>query len=221
MALLLVARHGETTWNRDRRYQGQTDIPLNDVGRAQAHDLATDVERAWHARLSEPTRLLVVSSDLVRARDTAKAVASRFGAVVRVRRDLRERGMGVAEGRTWDELSRTEHAAAATAYKSHRDRDALPGSEPILAFRARVLSAARAIAAEADARAEHGLAIVVTHGGALHQLLEEALGRDKKFMIDNAALYRFRVDGERITRDLDPEGDQPSEVEMPADGAVS
>lgn len=192
MARLYLIRHGETDWNRDRRVQGHTDVPLSPVGLDQAGAVAEAVDAAVPRPDGAPTRprALVYTSDLRRARETAAPITARLGCVARRRPDLRERGMGAAEGRTFEDLAR-EHPEAVRAYKAHEDRDAIPGMEPIAAFRARVLQAIADIAAVAD---EDGLpAVVVTHGGVLHVVLEEALGRDKRFMIGNTTLYKFDV----------------------------
>src|SRR5262245_43667488 len=135
MARLYAIRHGETEWNRDRRVQGHTDIPLSPVGR----DQAAAVAEALAPKLL-PGRALVYTSALRRARETAEPIAARLGAVPRRRSDLRERGMGLAEGKTWEELALLMPDAAA-AYKSHADRDAIPEMGPLAAFRARALQA--------------------------------------------------------------------------------
>ena len=71
MTDLYLVRHGETDWNRQRRIQGLTDIPLNDTGRAQAEAAAALIERSeWD---------LVVSSTLGRARETAAILARGLG----------------------------------------------------------------------------------------------------------------------------------------------
>lgn len=193
MARLYLIRHGETEWNRDRRVQGHTDVPLSPVGLDQAAAVAETVDAVippLSGAAPRRPRALVYTSDLTRAKETAAAVTARLGGVARRRPDLRERGMGAAEGRTFADLAR-EHPAAVQAYKSHEDRDAIPGMEPMAAFRARVLQAIADIAAVAD---EDRLpAVVVTHGGVLHVVLEEALGRDKRFMLGNTTLYKFEV----------------------------
>lgn len=189
MARLYVIRHGETEWNRDRRVQGHTDVPLSAIGHDQAGAAAESIAEALPV-LPGRSRALIYTSDLTRARETAAPIAARLGVVPRRRADLRERGMGSAEGRTWDELA-IAHPSEVDAYRSHTDRDAIPDIEPLEAFRARVLQALHDIASVAD---EDALpAVVVTHGGVLHVVLEEALGRDKKFMIGNTTLYRFEV----------------------------
>src|ERR1700683_5436157 len=92
---LVLWRHGQTTWNAERRFQGQSDIPLDQTGLAQA-------ERA--ARLLAGLRPdLIVSSDLVRASGTAAPLARLTGLDVILDKDLRERHGGV-----WEGLSDTE-----------------------------------------------------------------------------------------------------------------
>lgn len=93
-----LIRHGETDWNVEHRYQGSTDIPLNDLGRKQAKWLADSMrDESWDVIYSSPS---------MRAFDTAKAVAAAIGideeAIIRDRR-LMERGYGEAEGLTLPE----------------------------------------------------------------------------------------------------------------------
>lgn len=189
MAVLWLVRHGETEWNRERRVQGHEDPPLNGVGREQAAELALALGPEL-ARLGGPP--LLYTSDLLRARMTAHALARAHGLHARRARYLRERMLGAAQGRTWDELRRS-HPDEVEAYKSHRDRDAIPGSEPLAAFRARALQAARRIAARVEAQGAPA-ALVVTHGGLIHVLLELALGEERRFMIGNTARYQLEVD---------------------------
>lgn len=191
MARLYVIRHGETAWNRERRVQGHTDVPLSEVGRDQALAVAESLDADVPPRRDGAVaRALLYTSDLLRARETAAPIATRLRVVPRRRVDLRERLMGVAEGRTWEDLAR-DLPAEVEAYRSHADRDAIPGMEPLEAFRARALQAVHDIAQAAD---EDRLpAVVVTHGGLLHLLLEEALGRDKRFMVGNTTVYKLEV----------------------------
>lgn len=92
---VVLWRHGRTEWNVAGRVQGQTDIPLDEVGRQQAADAA--------ARLASLQPHRIVSSDLSRAADTARALGARTGLAVEFDVRLRELAFGVREGLTWRE----------------------------------------------------------------------------------------------------------------------
>ena len=93
---VVLLRHGRTAWNAERRFQGQADPPLDSVGRAQAYEVAP-----WIAAL-EPELLL--SSDAVRAVQTAEPIAAITGLAVQAEPGLRERSLGHWEGLTRDEV---------------------------------------------------------------------------------------------------------------------
>ena len=103
MAQILLARHGETDWNRNGRVQGHTDIPLNATGIAQAQALAE--------RLAGEPLAAVFASDLERARVTAAAVAARHELPVSIDPDLREKNFGSWEGLTDGEIAERFPAA--------------------------------------------------------------------------------------------------------------
>jgi broad specificity phosphatase PhoE len=92
---ILLARHGETDWNRDNRFQGHADPPLNDTGRAQAAELSAALE-------GEPLAA-VYSSPLRRALETAEVVAAPHGLVPVQVDALREVNVG-----SWEGLTRAE-----------------------------------------------------------------------------------------------------------------
>lgn len=93
---LVLLRHGRTLWNAERRFQGQADPPLDDVGRAQAYQVAALVAAL------EPD--LLVSSDALRAMQTAVPIGELVGLPVRPEPRLRERSLGHWEGLTRDEV---------------------------------------------------------------------------------------------------------------------
>ena len=96
MTEFLLVRHGETDWNRDRRFQGHADPGLNDTGRVQALELADE--------LAAERIDAIYASDLARARETAEIIAGRVGAPVVLDRELREIDVGEWQGLTWPEI---------------------------------------------------------------------------------------------------------------------
>ena len=87
---LYVARHGQTQWNLENKILGRTDLPLNDTGRLQAQELARKAE------ILQPE--LIISSPLLRARETAQAVSDRLGIPVVIDERLIEQDFGAFEG---------------------------------------------------------------------------------------------------------------------------
>ncbi|HEX8164310.1 MAG TPA: histidine phosphatase family protein [Beijerinckiaceae bacterium] len=94
----LFLRHGETDWNREGRFQGATDVPLNEAGLAQAQAAAE--------RIAGQSVTAVVTSPLVRASKTAEIVAARLECPVHVDHRLAERSFGRFEGRIVREVKR-------------------------------------------------------------------------------------------------------------------
>lgn len=91
-----IVRHGETDWNVQKKLQGQTDIPLNDMGINQAKELAKEIK---HIHFDE-----IISSDLLRARKTAEIIALERDLEVKTTQILRERMYGKMEGMTRNEM---------------------------------------------------------------------------------------------------------------------
>ena len=96
MTEFLLVRHGETNWNRDRRFQGHADPGLNRTGREQARALADELA-------GEPI-VAIYASDLARARETAEIIGERVAAPVVLDRELREIDVGEWQGLTWPEV---------------------------------------------------------------------------------------------------------------------
>jgi glucosyl-3-phosphoglycerate phosphatase len=154
-------RHGQTVWNAERRFQGQSDIPLDEVGQAQA-------ERA--ARLLAALRPdLIVSSDLSRAAGTAAALGRLVGLEVRMDKDLRERSGG-----SWEGLTDTE---IRTRYPVEHASWIPPDGEPSAVVAERVAGALLRIAdAVSEPDFATGLAVVASHGAALRLGMSRLLG---------------------------------------------
>lgn len=145
MTTLLLARHGETDWNRDGRWQGWADPPLNETGRAQARALAEQLRTIPFDA--------AYSSDLRRALETAEIVAASHGVTVVADPGLREIDIGSWSGLTHPEID-------------ERFGGELVDGESREAHQARVLAAVERIA-----RAHPGERIlIVTHGGTMRAL---------------------------------------------------
>ena len=162
---LVLWRHGQTTWNLEHRFQGQTDVPLDSVGVRQA---------AASARLLVDVQpQVIVSSDLSRARDTAQALADRCGLEVATDPRLRETDGGSWEGMRREDLLETDPQAY---------RDWLAGEfiRPGGTGEDRHVVGQRMMAAIQDAlvKTDPGrTAVVVTHGGASRAVLAPLLNR--------------------------------------------
>jgi broad specificity phosphatase PhoE len=180
--LLYVIRHGETDWNATQRWQGHTDIPLNDRGRDQARAVAEVLRGVGLAG--------VVTSDLSRAHETGLIVAERLGVGVAYRdAGLRERTFGCFEGLSRDECARL-HPAAWRAWLAERHPPAGAETHESLAER---MVAAVGRAAEGVAR-DDAPGLVVTHGGSLRALVAAATGRVPP-PVRNVAVWRVAWEG--------------------------
>ena len=181
MTLVLVARHGETDWNAEHRFQGHADRPLNERGRAQAESLADLLDGVPLAA--------VVSSDLLRARETAELVAARHDLCVRVEPDLREVDVGTWTGRTEPELREAEPEAYA------RWRTGLPGwsgGETYEQMAVRVVAALLRLAA--DYEDEGRPILLVGHGATIRAYEAATTGegqqavRRRRYVVPNGSL---------------------------------
>ena len=189
MTDLILIRHGETEFNREGRFQGGIDAPLNDHGRRQAEWLAAQLARERIDALN--------CSDLLRARQTAAPAAAALGLTAQPDARLREQGFGVLEGLTFAEAREREPAALAV-WARHRADSAPPGGETVHAFHDRVVAAVRDIAARHAGRR----IAVVTHGGVLDMLWRASHGLPldgpRTVLIPNTGLNRFTIDAERL-----------------------
>jgi probable phosphoglycerate mutase len=153
-------RHGQTAWNAEQRFQGHTDIGLDDVGRGQA-------ERAARI-LAAVSPSVIVSSDLSRATDTAAALSAMTGVAVHTDERLRETYGGAWQGRTIEEIRATD-AEAYDLWRADTAIDVRAGGGET-----RSQLAERAVPAIMDALAlapAGGTVVVVSHGGTVRAAL--------------------------------------------------
>lgn len=191
MTLLTLIRHGETDWNRDGRVQGATDIPLNDTGRAQAREVGMLLAER---RVSDAP-LVLVSSDLSRAAETADIIAGALGVAAVARyAGLRERAYGEAEGLNADEF----HARWGEWHSAQ-----VPGAEAWQDVRARALRAIRDVIRDArHASAPRAPEVVaVAHGGLIRQVIRHATADElpgEGERLPNGSAHTFLVERDRL-----------------------
>jgi broad specificity phosphatase PhoE len=158
MLRLLLLRHGQTLWNKELRYNGDTDTELTTLGRRQAAALA--------ARLHTRHVDAVIASDLQRALSTAEPIAGACRCTVRPDVRWREVRFGEAEGLRWRDVVE-RFPRAAQGWAENRPEAAMPGGESLLDVMARVQPALDELAAEFDNRT----VAIVSHGGPLRVAL--------------------------------------------------
>jgi alpha-ribazole phosphatase len=176
---LYLVRHGQTDWNLNHRFQGQTDVPLDPTGEEQARRIAQ--------RLSSVPIDAVYSSDLTRAVQTAETIAGHHRLKVIPDQRWRELAFGAWEGLTYQEI---KSMAPDLIEKWQTDplQAAAPGGETLLQLAARVQSALD------DLRTRHAdqTVLLALHGGPIQVLLCLALGVDLsrywQFSISSASL---------------------------------
>jgi probable phosphoglycerate mutase len=169
MTILYLIRHGQTDWNVEQRWQGQSDIPLNATGRQQATRLATELEAVNFSA--------IYSSDLSRAYETALALSQIKG--IPIKRDPRLREIHQGE---WQGLRESDiQARYGNAFQERKQNPlnvAPPGGETVVQVRDRVISAVNDIHSmhpkERIALVSHGFALALIQVHYAKQPLEAA-----------------------------------------------
>ncbi len=193
MIELILIRHGETDWNRELRFQGQVDVPLNAVGHEQA--------RRVGARLAAESVNLLVCSDLIRTRQTAMPISAQNQQLMATEAVLstawREQNFGIVDGLRVEDIKTRHPQAWAQWLRFHADY-AFEGGESTQQFHARVMAAVRDLSLQ---YAQQTVA-VVTHGGVLDMIYRTAralpLSGPRQSEIPNAGLNRVRIEGDAI-----------------------
>ena len=160
---LILIRHGETPYNRDRRYQGHRDTPLTKKGKRQTKEIAL--------RLRNKPLDAIYSSDLKRTKYTAKAINRYHSLKVKTLPELREIDFGDWEGKTHDEIQR-EWRRLLDGWEREPSKIKIPGGESIKDLAERVKSTIKKIIGN---HPDQRIAII-THGGPIRVILMDALG---------------------------------------------
>lgn len=162
---LVLARHGQTTANAEKRFQGQLDFPLSAEGQKQAEKLA------WQIASFRPGRIF--TSDLSRSVETAKPAAALLGLTPIASHVFREYSWGQLEGLSWPEI-RERYPALFPRLQRDPGSVTILGQEPLLAFQKRIR---RGLELLLDEKGPPTVALV-GHGRYLNALVVEFLGLD-------------------------------------------
>ena len=189
MLHLMLVRHGETEWNVQRRYQGQSDVLLSGLGKQQAELVAK--------RLTSRGIDAVYASDLKRAWQTAQIIAERNGLDVISEPRLRELKFGILEGLTFDE-ARERYPEMIDAWLE--DFNNTPqGAETIDLFNARIVS----LLDDLKGKHDEQVVLLVGHGGSLSEILRVVLGLspEKRWYLEmeNASLSEVLIAEEYVS----------------------
>ena len=194
---ILLARHGETDWNVERRIQGNTDIPLNENGIRQAHSLSSYLER--EEREKGVPLSFVFTSPLKRAEETAEIVGKRLAVPVEVIPGLEEMDFGVCEGKSWLQ-AKAEYAKGIEEWEENKRYHKIPGGESYQDVLERFFSAWSLIKKKLKEQPAFSLRekdiLLVTHGALIMLLLAMRDGQALadsfvRVKVENARAYSF------------------------------
>ncbi len=179
-ANIYLARHGQTAYNLERRFQGHLPVPLDDTGREQAADLA---ERAAAGTAGGISFVALWCSPLLRARETADIVATRLGMEPREDPRLMETDAGTWTDRFFTDVQ-TEDPEGFAGFIEGRPDFGFPGGESF------AQQGVRVAAALADVERGELPALVVCHGVVIRIALYQRAGHKVALAerVPNAAL---------------------------------
>lgn len=202
---IFLIRHGETDWNREERFQGHTDIPLNDTGRAQAQELGKKLAQIFRDEKHPAPISAVVSSDLSRAVETADLIINELAAHPNLHSpstqrlklaELREAHLGDAQGMTRAQIEARFGTDLYFRWKaSVRMTDesvSYPGGETGRAVLKRSLEGMLGFLKDLHDQNPHASShtvVVVSHGGVLRRILDHLQAQKKQKPIGNAAVF--------------------------------
>ncbi len=183
---LILVRHGETDWNAAGRIQGMLDVPLNALGLEQAQAVAREI-----ARIVDVAEM--VSSDLVRTRQTAIPISEATGFEPRFDARIRERNFGVLQGKTYEEW-RIADAEGVARYNAGDPTYGPEGGETASQFLKRCVDAV----SDLVLMSKEKTLVVVTHGGVVSSMVRQAQGLGvqsaRTWSVPNASISEWRVE---------------------------
>ncbi|WP_372655572.1 histidine phosphatase family protein [Halobacteriovorax sp.] len=182
-----IFRHGQTDWNRLKKVQGNTDIPLNDLGRKEAQSL-----REFFSSINIDR---VFTSDLLRAHETAEIVFENRSVSIQKSPELREANFGEVEGMHIDELLSRFSTKFWDIHKGGPEADTFsyPGGETRGEVRERLISFIDKIRVESSTSS----VALSTHGGALRSIMHHYLPNEAELVkIPNCVVYKISFNGD-------------------------
>ena len=181
MIRLLIVRHGLTEWNIQNRYQGQSDIPLSQIGMSQAGALA--------ARLKTVAIDQIITSDLVRAHATADYINAGRSIPITVDMLMREMNFGVWEGLTFTQAM-AQYPVESKRWIDQDYSSAVAGAETMAQVQSRVQQFLKSIWIPSN---NNTTICVVGHAGFFGLMLCEAL------KIDSTNMWKFKFSGASLS----------------------
>lgn len=166
---IVLIRHGETIWNKERRIQGQTDVPLSEEGIKEAKALVKTIKKFEINH--------VYTSGLKRAINTAEIAFKNTEISFKKHEGFNERNYGIYEGKTWEEVEK-EHKGIHSFFLSDIEK-----GESRLIFEKRVVKAFE----EINKKHKGKTVLIVCHGGVINVLFRYFRGISK----DEVISYRF------------------------------
>jgi len=189
---IYLIRHGQTFWNKEFRWQGHTDIELDETGLVQA---ASAAERLMGCNISA-----IYSSPLKRARVTAETIGGALGLTPFFREDLREIAFGHWEGLRLDDV-RQLHTEQLRVWESEPDSDPGDGIESYAQLRNRAVNALREIC---NKHGNNDTIAIVTHGAWIRALILYTLNipLDSRLVFDldnvGVSILRYDIKNDRL-----------------------
>ncbi len=183
---LILVRHGETAWNAEGRIQGMLDVPLNALGLQQAKRVADELARS--VDVAE-----MVSSDLVRTRETATPITIATGFEPRFDARIRERHFGIWQGLTYEEW-RIKDAEGMARYNAGEEDYGPEGGETARQFLDRCVNAV----SDLTIVSREKTLLLITHGGVVSSMVRHANGLNpqsaRTWSVPNASISEWRVE---------------------------
>ena len=184
MTVLYLIRHGETDWNKEGKYTGQTDIPLNEIGRQQVREAANAL------KIHNPK--VIYTSDLIRAVETAQLIAKELHIPIIQDKRLREINQGEWEGLHISEI----HSRYGNQFISHRDNPLIvsaPNGESIAEVKTRVIDFLNEITVKHPSEqiviSSHGLVLGIIRTIAMDIPINKVF----EFIPENAKIYQMEI----------------------------